>query len=140
MQIGLTMAMTLFSGFPCGWAVGVQLHPDSPVLMKKFPVLVVWYHGCNLTDRIRQQHNRSLALVRCASPHLVLLPLLCPVSCHNSLYLSPDTGVPVLLPRGYICVDVNHVLHPFYNRNRFDAGPVRLASIVHAYNYWVAVL
>ena len=41
----------------------------------------------------------------------------------------------VLLPRGSVCVDVNHVAHLFFLGNHFDAGPARMASIVHAFNY-----
>ena len=47
--------------------------------------------------------------------------------------------MPVLLPVLSACVYEKHVLHPFF-RNRFEAGPVRLASIVHALNYRIAVL
>ena len=47
--------------------------------------------------------------------------------------------MPIFLPKGYICVDVNHVLHSFFG-NWFDVGPVRLASIVHTFSYRVAVL
>ena len=45
----------------------------------------------------------------------------------------------VLSPKGSICVDSGHGLHPFFG-HRFDAGPVRLVSIVQAFNYRVAVL
>ena len=58
----------------------------------------------------------------------------------QSLQRTPENArMPVFLPADSICVDENHVLHPFYG-NQFDAGPVRLASIVHAFNYWIAVL
>ena len=52
---------------------------------------------------------------------------------------SPEAGTPVIRSPDSICVDDNHVLHPFF-RNRFDAGPVCLASIVNAFNYRVEVL
>ena len=47
--------------------------------------------------------------------------------------------MPILLLTGSLCIDENHVLHPFF-RNRFDAGPVRLGSIMHAFSYRIAVL
>ena len=55
-----------------------------------------------------------------------------------------DACLPVLPPMTAVCVDSGHGLHPF-TENRFNAGAVRLASIVDAYscslfNYRVAVL
>ena len=47
--------------------------------------------------------------------------------------------MPVFLPEDSICVVENHVLHPFFT-NQFDAGPVRLASIMHTFNYRIAML
>ena len=48
-------------------------------------------------------------------------------------------GLPVLPPIGPVRIDPGHELHPF-SVNRFDAGPVRLALIVHAFDYRIAVL
>ena len=42
-----------------------------------------------------------------------------------------DAGLPGLHQIAPVYVDSGHGLHPF-SVNRFDAGPVRLASIVHA--------
>ena len=78
-----------------GWAVGVQLHPDSLILMihcqdlKKIPVLVVMCRGCN--------------------PSTVS-----GILSQQSLPQAPDTGVTVLPPKGSICVDSSHGLHPFF--------------------------
>ena len=48
-----------------GWAIGVQLQPDSPVLLvhcQDFPDLGVWCHGCqHLTD---QYFNYRIAVLR----------------------------------------------------------------------------
>ena len=57
------------------------------------------------------------------------------------LYFShaPDACVPVLPLMDSICVDLSHGLHPF-SGNRFDAGPVCLDSIVHAFNYRITIL
>ena len=61
-----------------------------------------------------------------------------PSLLHSSHAL--DASVSVLPPMGSVCVDLSHGLHPF-SGNRFDAGLVHhLASIVHAFNYRVAVL
>ena len=59
-----------------------------------------------------------------------------PSLLHSSHAL--DASVPVLPPLDSVCVDVSHGLHQF-SGNRFDAGPVCLASIVHACNYRVTV-
>ena len=57
-----------------------------------------------------------------------------------SLQQTPENvGVPVFLLEDSICVDEHHVLHPFFT-NQFDAGPVCLASIVHAFNYQITML
>ena len=50
-----------------------------------------------------------------------------------------DASLQVLPPMVPVCVDSGHGLHPF-SGNRFDAGPVRLTSIVHAFSYRIAVL
>ena len=55
------------------------------------------------------------------------------------MFNSACTYIYILVTLYYICVDENHVLHPFFG-NRLYAGPVRLASIVHAFNYWIIVL
>ena len=64
---------------------------------------------------------------------LLLTPSL-PQSTH-----AQDAGLPGLHQIAPVCVDSGHGLHQF-SVNRFDAGPVRLASIVHAFNYWITVL
>ena len=53
----------------------------------------------------------------------------------------PVAGLPVLppLPPPPLRIGPGHLLHPF-SVNGFDAGPVRLASIAHAFNYRVTVL
>ena len=45
----------------------------------------------------------------------------------------------VLFSRTILLVDVASDLHPFFT-HRLDAGPIRLATIAHAFNYRVAVL
>ena len=49
-----------------------------------------------------------------------------------------EVGLPVIPPMVPLCIDTGHGLHPF-SGNRFYAGPVRLASIVHAFHYRVPV-
>ena len=72
-----------------------------------------------------------------------VLPLVC-LDCPQHrlcLGLSPAlaAGQPVTSLAAPVRIDPGHVLHPF-SVIRFDAGPVRLASIVHAFNYRMAVL
>ena len=52
---------------------------------------------------------------------------------------APAAGWPVLPPVAPIRIDPGHGLYPLFV-NRFVAGPVRLASIAHAFNYRIAVL
>ena len=121
MQIVFTMARTLFSGCPCGWAVGIQLHPDSRALMihcqdlKKIPRprgLVSWLQS----DRPDPATTQPIV---CASTVCQSMPGSAPstvsgILSQQSLPQNSDTGVPVILPRSSICVDVNHALHPHY--------------------------
>ena len=44
-----------------------------------------------------------------------------------------------ILSRELVRIDDTHVLHPFFN-NQFDAGPIHLSSVSHAFNYRIAVL
>ena len=52
---------------------------------------------------------------------------------------APATGLPVVPPVTPVQIGPGHVLRLF-SVNCFDAGPVRMASIAHAFNYRVAVL
>ena len=45
----------------------------------------------------------------------------------------------VTFPQTILLVDATSNLHPFFV-HRLDAGPIRLATIAHAFNYRVAVL
>ena len=45
----------------------------------------------------------------------------------------------VSFPHMVLLVDTASNLHPFFT-HRLDAGPIRLATIAHAFNYRVAVL
>ena len=47
--------------------------------------------------------------------------------------------VDAFLPQVARSIDVDHVLHPFFN-HRLDVGPIHLTSIAHASNYRIAVL
>ena len=102
---------------------------------------MVWCHNYNPTDRIRHRHNRSLVLTStvCQSMPGSAPSTVSGILLQQSLPQNLDTDAPVLLQRGSICVDGNHALHPFF-ATTFMRGPVRLASIVHAFTYRVAVL
>ena len=45
----------------------------------------------------------------------------------------------VTFPQQVLLVDVISILHPF-STHRLDAGPIRLTTIAHAFNYRMAVL
>ena len=45
----------------------------------------------------------------------------------------------VSFPQRVLLVDATSNLHPFFT-HRLDAGPIRLTTIAHAFNYRVAVL
>ena len=51
---------------------------------------------------------------------------------------APSTTV-VVFPQEVLLVDAASNLHPFFT-HRLDAGPIRLTTIAHAFNYRVAVL
>ena len=60
----------------------------------------------------------------------------------GSRFDRPDAALSlavVTFPQKIILVDATSNLHPFF-MHRLDAGPIRLATIAHAFNYWVAVL
>ena len=44
-----------------------------------------------------------------------------------------------IFSQSILLVDVTSNIHPFFT-HRLDAGPIRLVTIAHAFNYWVAVL
>ena len=124
-----------------GWAVGVQLDPDSPVLMihcqglKKIPRprgLVSWLQS-DQTDPATT-HPVIGASTVCQSRPVSTPSTVSGILSQQSLPRSPESlpqtqeslprnlqaGVPVILQMGSICVDEYHVLHLFF-RNRFDA-------------------
>ena len=45
----------------------------------------------------------------------------------------------IIFSQTILLVDVTSNLHPFFT-HKLDAGPIRLATIAHAFNYRVAVL
>ena len=45
----------------------------------------------------------------------------------------------VSFPQEVLLVDATSILHPF-STHRLDAGPIRLTTIAHAFNYRMAVL
>ena len=125
-----------------GWAVGVQLHPDSSVLLihcqnlKKIPhTQKVWCPGSPPTIRLRWLHVRSW--VRCVALRSDPPPPQCLTADVGSLSSGVDLA---LLPRMSIRIADMHIimLYPFFH-HRFDVGPLHLTSIAHAFNYRIAV-
>ena len=156
-----------------GWAVGIQLQPDSPVILvhcqdvKKIPCpsgLVSWIDAnrpmglpkplvlCASTMGHSTQRSLSIAVVPpeegtllsgCALVESARL-LLGSLSYHpegSVMDVSSDTPgtVVIFLPQEVLLVDATISLHPFF-MHRLDVGPIRLTTIVHAFNYRVAVL
>ena len=115
-----------------GWAVCVQLHPDSPVLMihcqdlKNSPCprgLVSWLQS----DRPDQTLTQPVlgASTVCQSAPGSAPSTVSGILSQQSLPQNLDTDEPVILRRGSICVDENHVLPQCFS-NHFDVGPVQL--------------
>ena len=52
---------------------------------------------------------------------------------------APLISVPRPVESRAVRIDSSCVIHPFYI-HKMDSGPVRLMTIAHAFNYWVAVL
>ena len=153
--LGLYLVVSL-----AGWAVGVQLHPDYPVLLihcqdlKKIPqpkCLVSWLPSDNSTSSAA--HLVLGASMVCYSPLGSASSTVPDSRCRQSLPWTPQPQTPVkeapatltrsvnsaLVPRMSIHIADTHVLHPFFH-HRFDVGPLRLTTITHAFNYRIMVL
>ena len=105
-----------------GWAVGVQLHHDSPIHMIHGPRgLVLWLQS-DRPDPATTQLVIGASMVGQSTPGSPPSTV-SGILSQQSLPQAPDTVVPALPPKGSICVDMSHVLHPFFG-NCFDAGPV----------------
>ena len=57
----------------------------------------------------------------------------------DALRVAALSSAMVPFSQTILRVDVSCDLHPFF-AHKLDAGPIRLATIAHAFNYWVAVL
>ena len=156
-----------------GWAVGIQLPPDSPIILvhcqdlKKIPRpsgLVSWNDvarpvgvptlpvlGASTMSRTTQGSpsiavlptEEGAALSEIASVKSAQLPSgsrTCrPEASGMDVLSSALSSAVVFFPHGILLVDATSVLHPFFT-HRLDAGPIRLTTIAHAFNYRVAVL
>ena len=161
-----------------GWAVGIQKHPDMPVILihcqdvKKVP------QPSGMRSWIQTPHPvgapsipvlgaSTVAQTSRGSPSIDVLPrdegvVLADVdsvgggrsasesrsssrtmvnSAVSRMGVSSDSvsSTGILFATTALWIDETGVLHPF-SRHKLDAGPVRLMTIVHAYNYCVAVL
>ena len=131
------------------WAIGVQLQPDSPVPLvhcqdlKKIPDLVgvVSWLLSGQTEQLADGPVLGTSMVVGSTPGSVassVSGLLSTLSLPQSTH-APDAGLLVLPLMALVRIVPGHGLHPF-SVNLFDAGPVHLASIAHAFDYRVAVL
>ena len=63
----------------------------------------------------------------------------CPNALGIDVSLASLSSAVVPFSQTVLRVDVSYDLQPFY-MHKLDAGPMRLATIAHAFNYWVEVL
>ena len=156
-----------------GWAVGIQLQPDSPIIIvhcqyfKKIPRpsgLVSWI------DVARPVGVPTLPVLGAStmghttqgSPSIAAVPpeegaVLSEIASAKSAQFPSESrtcrpegsgmdvsstalsSAVVSFPQEVLLVDATSILHTF-STNRLDAGPIRLTTIAHAFNYRVAVL
>ena len=156
-----------------GWAVGIQLQPDSPIILvhcqdlKKIPrpsCLVSWI------DIVHPVGVQTLPVLGAStmgrttqgSPSIAVLPpdegvVLSEIASVRSAQFSSESrsrrhegskmnvwsaalsSTVVYFPQKVLLVDATSNLHPF-STHQLDAGPIRLTTIAHAFNYRVAVL
>ena len=124
-----------------GWAVGVQLNPDSPILL---------IHCQDLNKILRPRGLVSWIDVHLpdSSPTVLGISTVCRSTRGSA---SPTGSVAhrqqsddriadsTFLPQEARDIDNDHVLHPFFH-HRLGVGPIHLTSIAHAFNYRIAVL
>ena len=156
-----------------GWAVGVPLQPDSPIILvhcqdlKKIPHpsgLVSWIDAARpeglptphvlCASMMGRSTRRSLSISGVPPEERTLLsggasvnsdrPLPRSLSYHpegSVMDVSSGThgSVVTFLPQEVLLVDATISLHPFF-MHRLDVGSIRPTTIVHAFNYRVAVL
>ena len=147
-----------------GWAVGVQLQLDSPIILVHCQDLKKISHPSRLVLCIDVALPEGLpaplilAPVRCAVPHRILPPSLLSGgvsvdsgrSSPGSLLYNPEGlvidvssgtrgSVVTFLPQEVLLVDTTNSLHTLFVHG-LDVGPICLTSIAHAFNYHVAVL
>ena len=132
-----------------GWVIGVQLQLDLPVLLvycqdlKKITQprgLVSWLPS-EQTDQPTNRPVLGASMVGGSTPGSAassVSGLLSTPSLPRSTH-APTARLPVPPPICPVRIDPGHGLHPFFV-NHFDSGPVRLALIVHAFSYRIAVL
>ena len=79
------------------------------------------------------------------SPSIVVLPpdegaVLSEIaSVKSAVLFGKGVSAVVSFPHKVLLVDAASNLHPFFT-HRLDAGHIHLATIAHAFNYWVAML
>ena len=119
------------------WAIGVQQHPDSPILLahcqdlKKIPRprgLVSWLPSD------RTEHLIGASTAGRSTPGSAISTvsglLLQPSLLHSSH--APDASVPVLPPMGSICVDYTRFLAIALMLGRFAWPPLFMPSTIES--------
>ena len=152
-----------------GWALGIQKDSESPIVMvhcqdiKKVPPLpgtVSWLATKQLSiapsvpilgASTMQRTSQSSPSLTVAAPaegaiiadvdldHSVSSSVAPSVTSGMDITSSTLISVPIPVESWAVRIDSSCVIHPFYI-HKMDSGPVRLMTIVHAFNYRVAVL
>ena len=155
-----------------GWAVGIQKHPDSPILLihcqdvKKVPQpsrMRSWITTPPplSAPTVPLLGASTVAPTSQGSPSVDVLPpdegvVLADVQYASGSQMSGRSRMDLMI-HGWVCrralsprrasffsasilrIDGSCVLHPF-TLHKLDAGPFRLMTIAHAFNYRMAVL
>ena len=152
-----------------GWALGIQKDSDSPIVMvhckdlKKVPPLpgaVSWLETKQLsiapsvpilgasTMQRTSQSSPSLTVAAPAEGAIIAdvdseqsggSSVAPSVTSGMDITSAPLVSVPIPAESRPAQIDSSCVIHPFYI-HKMDSGPVRLMTIAHAFNYWVAIL
>ena len=120
-----------------GWTVGIQKQPDVPVIL---------IH-CQDVKKVHQPSGVQSWTAASPPVGAPAVPVLGASTVTNTsrgspsiIALPPDEGVVLAdVAATALRIDDACALHPF-SVHKLDAGPVRLMTIAHAFNYRMAVL
>ena len=128
-----------------GWAVGIQLQPDSPIIMVHCQDLKKIPRPSGLVSWIDTARPVGLPTPPVLGVEGILLSAGTSVKSYHpeGSVMDVSSGSPgtvvTFLPQEVLLVDSTISLHPFF-MHRLDVGPIRLTTIAHEFNYRVTVL